>query len=62
MIYKLYTWQRDLNTDFTRKDCLFRAVTLTENDDLDKYSWFKNVIIFRLENSTAYIDNKKEIS
>ena len=38
MIYKLYTWQRDLNTDFTQKDCLFRAVTLTENDDLDKYS------------------------
>ena len=46
MIYKLYTWQRDLNTDFTQKDCLFRAVTLTENDDLDKYSLCGNGIGF----------------
>ena len=34
--YELDTFSRDLNTDFTLKDCLFGAVKLTKNADLDK--------------------------
>ena len=35
--YKLDTWSRDLNTGFTYGNCLFGAVKLIKNDDLDKY-------------------------
>ena len=35
--YELDTWSRDLNTDFTLKDCLFGVVKLTKNADRDKY-------------------------
>ena len=35
--HKLDTLSRDLNTNFTLKDCLFRAVKLTKNADADKY-------------------------
>ena len=35
--YRLDTWSRDLNTDFTLGNCLFGAVKLTTNADLDKY-------------------------
>ena len=31
------TWSRDLNSDFTLKDCLFRGVEWAKNADLDKY-------------------------
>ena len=34
--YKLDRWSRELNTDFTLKDCLFGAVKLTKNADPDK--------------------------
>ena len=37
--YELDTWSRDLNTDFTLKDFLFRAVKLTKNADPDKYKY-----------------------
>ena len=37
IIYKLDTWSRDLNTDFTLGNCLFEAVKLTTNDDPDKH-------------------------
>ena len=30
-------WSRDLNTDFTLKDCLFGGVKLAKNTDPDKY-------------------------
>ena len=30
-VYKLDIWSRDLNTDFTLKDCLFAVVKLTKN-------------------------------
>ena len=36
IVYELNTWSRDLNTDFTLKDCLFGAVKLTKNADPDK--------------------------
>ena len=40
IVYELDTWSRDLNTESTLKDCLFRAVKLTKNADTDrcKYS------------------------
>ena len=39
IVYVLDTWSRDLNTDFTLKDCLYGAVKLTKNADPDKYSY-----------------------
>ena len=38
-IYKLDTWSRDLNTDFTLGDYLFGAVQLTNNFYPDKYGY-----------------------
>ena len=35
--YILDTWSRDLNTNFTLGNCLFRAMKLTKNADPDKY-------------------------
>ena len=35
IVYDLDTWSRDLNTDFTLKDCLFGAVKLSKNPDPD---------------------------
>ena len=32
----LDTWSRDLNIDFTLANCLFGAMKLTNNDDLNK--------------------------
>ena len=37
-VYEFNAWKRDLNADFTAKDCLFGAVKLTKNLDPDKYS------------------------
>ena len=37
IFYELDIWSRDLNTDFTLKDCLFGAVKLTKNAGPDKY-------------------------
>ena len=39
IVYELDTWSRNLNTDFTLKDCFFRAVKLTKNADPDKYKY-----------------------
>ena len=39
IVYKLNTWSRDLNTDFTLGDCSFGAVKLPKNGDLDKYRY-----------------------
>ena len=39
IVYELDRWSRDLNTDFTLKECLFGAVKLTKNDDPDKYKY-----------------------
>ena len=36
IVYELDTWSRDLNTDFTLKDCLFEDVKLTKKADPDK--------------------------
>ena len=37
IVYELGTWSRDLNSDFTLKDCLFRVVKLAKNTDQNKY-------------------------
>ena len=34
--YTLTPWLRNLNTDFTLNNCLFRSVKLTKNADVDK--------------------------
>ena len=35
--YELDAWSRDLNSDFTLKDCLFEDVKLAKNADPHKY-------------------------
>ena len=35
--YTLSPWLRNLNTDFTSKNCLFGSVELTKNADPDKH-------------------------
>ena len=37
IVYKLDAWSRDLNFDFSLKDCLFGGVKLTDCADSDKY-------------------------
>ena len=37
--FELDAKSRDLNTDFTLGNCLFGAVKLTKNTDLDKYGY-----------------------
>ena len=39
IVYELERWLRNLNSDFTLKDCLFEAVKLTINADPDKYKY-----------------------
>ena len=38
IVYETDRWSKDLNTDFTIKDCLFGAVKISKNADPDKYS------------------------
>ena len=38
-MYKLDTWSRDLNMEFTLDECLFVAVKLTKNANPDKYRY-----------------------
>ena len=38
-VYDLDTWSRDLNTEFTLRDCLFRAVKLTKKYHPDEYGY-----------------------
>ena len=37
--YTLSPWSRNLNTDSTLKNCLFRSVKLAKNADLDKHKY-----------------------
>ena len=39
IVYELDTWSRDLNSDFTVKDCLFGGVKFSKNADPDKYAY-----------------------
>ena len=48
IVYKLDAWSRDLNSNFTLKDCLFGSVKLTTNADLGKYVYTEYGIEFDL--------------
>ena len=37
IVYELDTWSRDLNYNFTLKDCLFEGVKLAKSVNTDKY-------------------------
>ena len=37
IVYELDAWSRDLNYDFTLKDCLFGGIKLDKNVDPIKY-------------------------
>ena len=56
MVYELDAWSKDLNIDFTLKDCLFGSVKLTKNFDPDKYKYsgygigFDSRSVFSLQN------------
>ena len=39
MITRLDTWSRDLNAEFTLKDCLFGNFKINKNADTDQYSY-----------------------
>ena len=36
IVYELHRWSRNLNADYTLKDCLFEAFKITKNADLGK--------------------------
>ena len=72
-VLELDTWSRNLNSDFTLKECLFGGIRLAKNADPDKYVYtgygigfdshlggiFKTVIIFEVDNSSSmHIDKK----
>ena len=59
-IYILNQWQRDLNTDFTLSDCLFRSVKLTKNADPEKYIYTGYGIGFDLRSKFSLPDGSVE--
>ena len=74
IVYKLGASSSNVN-DLTIKNCLFGAVILTKNADIEKYKYsgygigfdrrssfsFQNVLIFGVDMSTStHIDNKKK--
>ena len=56
-VYELDTWSRDLNTDFTLKDCLSGAVKVTKNADPDKYAYSGHGIGFNLLSGLSLSDS-----
>ena len=56
IVYELNRWSKDLNSDFSFKNCFFGAVKLTTNPDLNKYSYsgcsigFDSCSLFSLTN------------
>ena len=45
-VYELNKWSKDLNAEFTLKNCLFGNVKITKKVDLDKSSYSRYVIRF----------------
>ena len=39
VVYELNRWSKDLNAEFTLKDCWYGNVKITKNADPDKYSY-----------------------
>ena len=46
IVYELDSWSRDLNSEFTLKDCLFGGIRLNKNADPDKYVYSRYGIEF----------------
>ena len=46
IVYELDIFSQDLNSDFSLEGCLFGAIKLTQNSDLDKYSYSEYDIEF----------------
>ena len=60
VVYELDTWSRDLNSDFTLKDCLFGGVKLAKNTDPDKYVYSGYGIGFDSRSEFSLIDGSME--
>ena len=56
IVYDLDTWSRDLNTEFTLKNCLFGAVKLSKNADTDKYKYSSYGRGFNLQSAFSLLD------
>ena len=56
--YKLDTWSKDLITDFTPGNCLFRAVKLTKNSDPKKYEYSSYGIGFDSTSQFSWTDGR----
>ena len=56
ILYELDTRSRDLNSDFTLKDCLFGGVKLSKNGDPDKYVYSGYGIGFDLRSEFSLSD------
>ena len=52
------TRSKDLTTDFTLGDCLFKAVKLTKNADSDKYGYIGNDIGFYARSQFSLSNDK----
>ena len=52
--YTLNQWLRNLNTDFTLNNWLFRSVKLTKNADPDKYKYSSWTIRFNSRQNFIY--------
>ena len=48
IVYELDTWSRDINTDFTLKNCFFGSEKITKNADSDNYKYIGYSIRFDL--------------
>ena len=54
--YTLNPWLRNLNIDFTLKNCLFGSVKLTKNADPDKYKYSGYEIGFDSRSEFSFTD------
>ena len=59
-VYELDRWSLVLNTDFTLKNCLFRAVKLTKNADPDKCKHSRYGIGFDLSSEFSKSDGSMD--
>ena len=56
IVYKWYTWPRDLSSGFTLEDSLFEGVTLAKNADPDTYVYPGYGIKFDLRSEFSLTD------
>ena len=56
IVYDLDTWSRDLNSNFTLKDCFFGGVKFAENAHPEKYVYSSYVIGFDSRSEFSFHD------